>query len=392
MGCGGKGAVDIDGVSSENIVGLCDVDYARAARIFARFPNAQLFRDWREMLAILDDQIDAVVVSTPDHMHFPIAMMAMQMGKHVYVQKPLAHTVTEARIMLETARRHKVMTQMGNQGHCGEGTRRVKEWVMSGRLGDIREVHIWTNRPVWPQNIKMPAGQTPPATMDWNRWLGVAPWRPYHQSFAPFNWRGWWEWGTGAIGDMGCHMMDAAFWSLDLGAPTRVSAEVQGGDELSCPAGSIITYEFPARGKFPPLTLKWYDGCCRPPRPAMLEADQKMPAVGQLYLGSKLTLWDTHDCCDNPVLIPRASAKENKRPEPTLTRVKNGPYQNWLDAIRGVVDAPSSNFEHACPLTEMTLLGAIAVRARTSFNWNPATLTCDNPAAQQYVDKVYRMF
>ncbi|MCQ2393534.1 MAG: Gfo/Idh/MocA family oxidoreductase [Kiritimatiellae bacterium] len=393
VGCGGKGWVDINGVAGENIVGLCDVDYNRAKKTFQRFPNAKTFIDWREMLLTLKDQIDAVVVSTPDHMHFPIAMMAMEMGKHVYVQKPIAHTVTEARLMLEQARRHKVMTQMGNQGRCGEGTRLIKEWFDAGALGDVKEVHIWTNRPVWPQNIPVPPAQTAPFEVDWNRWLGVAPWRPYNKSYLPFNWRGWWEWGTGAIGDMGCHMMDAAFWALKLGAPKRVSAQIEGGDELSCPAGSIITYEFPARGALPPVVVKWFDGCCHPPRPAALDAGLPMPRIGQCYFGSKNVLLDTTDCCENPHLIPRSANKAFKRPPKTLARVPGGnPYQNWLDAIRGNIELPSSNFEHAGPLTEMVMLGAIAVRSRTAFNWNADTLTCDNPAAQRYVDKTYRMF
>lgn len=393
IGCGGKGEDDVNQFSGENIVALCDVDYDRGANSFGRHPDAKVFRDWREMLLTMDAQIDAVVISTPDHMHFPAAMLAMELGKHVYVQKPMAHTVTEARILREQARLHGVVTQMGNQGHSNEGTRRLREMVEAGAIGDIREVHIWTNRPVWPQDRQVPAEVRPePAMLDWNRWLGVAEWRPYHPDYLPFGWRGWWDFGTGALGDMGCHTMDAFFWAVKPGAPTRVSAEVVGGSEQSCPKGSIVTFEFPARGSLPALVMKWHDGCCKPPRPKELEEGIDMPGSGQLYYGSKGVIMDGTDYCENPHLVPRSANRAFKRPPKTLARVPNGHYQNWLDGIRGKVAAPSSNFEHAGPLTEMVLLGAAAVRARASFNWNPVTLTCDTAAAQQYIDKTYRLF
>ena len=395
IGCGGKGESDVGAMSGENIVGLCDVDFNRGAPQFQAHPEAAIFRDWREMLLCLDEQIDAVVISTPDHMHFPPAMLAMELGKHVYVQKPMAHTVTEARILREQARLHNVVTQMGNQGHSNEGTRLLKEWVEAGAIGDVREVHIWTNRPIWNQDREVPTDIRPvPPTLDWNRWLGVAEWRPYCHGYLPVEWRGWWDFGTGALGDMGCHTMDAAFWALNLGAPTRVSAHVEGGSEQSCPKGSIVTYEFPARGKLPPVVVKWHDGSCRPPRPAQLEEGVEMPESGQLLFGSKGTIMDGTDYCENPHLIPRSANREFRahRPPKTLPRIPHGHDQNWLDAIRGKIAAPCSNFEHAGPLTEMVLLGAAAVRARASFNWNAETLTCDNPAAQRYIDKTYRAF
>lgn len=393
IGCGGKGADDVNQFSGENIVGLCDVDYSNAAGTFSAHPEAKIFRDYRDMLIQLDSQIDAVVVSTPDHTHFPAAMMAMELGKHVYVQKPISHTVKEARLMLEAARKHKVITQMGNQGHSNEGTRLVKEWIEAGLIGDVREVHLWTNRPVWPQNIPQPEEQMAvPPTLDWNRWLGVAPWRPYNSAYLPFNWRGWWEYGCGAIGDMGCHTMDASFWALSLGAPKRVSAHVEGGSELSCPAGSIVTYEFPSRKGMPAVTVKWFDGICKPPRPKELEEDREMPGSGQLYFGSKGVIMDGNDYCDSPRLIPESAMKNAKRPPKTLPRVKGGHYQNWLDGIRGRVEAPVSNFEYASPLTEMALLGNVAIRSGVAFNWDTKNLRCDNPAAQKYIDKVYRSF
>ncbi len=393
VGCGGQGGHDIGQFAGENIVALCDVNFASAAGSFKRFPDARRFRDYREMLTEMDEQIDAVQVSTPDHTHFPAALMAIEMGKHVYVQKPITHTVTEARLLAEAARRHKVATQMGNQGHSNEGTRLVKEWVEAGVIGEVREVHLWTNRPVWPQNIPVPEkGMSPPPTLDWNRWLGVSPFRAYHSAYMPFAWRGWWEWGCGAIGDMGCHTMDASFWALSLGAPTRVSAEVDGGSDRSCPAGSVVTYEFPARKGMPPVTVKWFDGTKKPPRPAALEADRELSGSGQLYFGSKGVIMDTNDYCDSPRLIPESAMKDFKRPPKTLERVKDGHYQNWLHAIRGEVEAAVSNFDYAGPLTEMALLGNVAVRSKVPFKWDAQSLRCDRPEAQAFIDKTYRMF
>ena len=393
VGCGGQGGHDIGNFADENIVALCDVDFARAAGSFRRFPDAKRFRDYREMLTEMDEQIDAVQVSTPDHTHFPVAMMAIEMGKHVYVQKPVAHTVTEARLLAEAARKHKVVSQMGNQGHSNEGTRLVKEWVEAGAVGEVREVHLWTNRPVWPQNVPVPEkGMTPPPTLDWNRWLGVSPFRPYHSSYMPFNWRGWWEWGCGAIGDMGCHTMDASFWALSLGAPSRVSAEVEGGSALSCPAGSVVAYEFPARKGMPPVTVKWFDGTKKPPRPQALEAGREMSGSGQLYFGSKGVIMDTNDYCDSPRLIPESAMKDFARPPKKLERVKEGHYQNWVRAIKGEIEASVSNFDYAGPLSEMALLGNVAVRAGVPFKWDAKSLRCDRPEAQAFIDKTYRMF
>ncbi len=393
VGCGGQGGNDIGNFAGENIVALCDVDFARAAGSFKRFPEAKRFRDYREMLTEMADQIDAVQISTPDHTHFPVAMMAMEMGKHIYLQKPIAHTVTEARLLAEAARKYKVVTQMGNQGHSNEGTRLVKEWIEAGVIGEVKEVHLWTNRPVWPQNVPVPEkGMNPPPTLDWNRWLGVAPFRAYNSAYMPFNWRGWWEWGCGAIGDMGCHTMDASFWALNLGAPSRVSAEVDGGSALSCPAGSIITYEFPARKGMPPVTMKWFDGSKKPPRPPTLEADRPMSGSGQLYFGSKGVIMDTNDYCDSPRLIPESAMKDFTRPPKTLERIKEGHYQNWVRAIKGEIEAASSNFDHAGPLTEMALLGNVAIRSGVPFKWDPKALRCDRPEAQAFIDKTYRMF
>jgi predicted dehydrogenase len=397
VGCGGKGDSDVESVSGEELVGLCDVDWDRAKKTFEKHPNVPKFRDYREMLEKLCDKIDAVTVSTPDHMHFPVAMMAMQMGKHVYVQKPIAHTVWETRQMTEAACEFGVVTQMGNQGHSHEGIRLVKEWIHAGVIGDVREVHVWTNRPIWPQNIKRPATEDPvPETLKWDLWLGVAPKRPYNKCYLPFHWRGWWDFGCGAIGDMACHTMDASFWGLDLVAPISVEAEVEGGNEETAPAGSIITYKFAARGNMPPVTLKWYDGTKTAPRPRDLEADRKMSKSGQVIVGDKGTIMDTTDYCDSPRLIPESRMKDFKRPDKTIPRVPGAdPHKEWIRACKGGPMC-GSNFDYAGLLTETALLGNVAVRSRKKFLWDGMNRWGVNIAGQpeinRYLRKSYRQY
>lgn len=396
VGCGGKGGTDSNGVSSEEIVALCDVDFARAAGTFRKYPNAKRYKDFRQMLIEMDDQIDAVTVSTPDHMHFAPAMMAVTMGKHVYVQKPLTHTIAEARALTIAARKHEVVTQMGNQGHAGEGTRLLREWVQAGAIGDVREVHFWTNRPIWPQGIDRPEEtEEAPATLDWNRWLGVAPERPYNKCYLPFNWRGWWDFGCGALGDMGCHIMDAAFWALDLRYPTSVEAVSSPVNDETAPSWSVVTYEFPARGKMPPVKVTWSDGGKKPPRPKDLEEGRELPRGGQLLIGDKGTIMDTSDYCKSPRLIPEQAMKEflPNRPEKTIPRVPGGdPYQEWIAACKGG-PAPGSNIEHSGPLTEMVLIGNLAIRLGKRIEWDGRRMVCTNvPEANELVRKNYRIF
>src|SRR5437667_4119371 len=244
IGAGGKGEVDVAGCDSENIIALCDVDEKNAANTFKKYSGAKRYRDFRVMLE-KEKSIDAVTVSTPDHMHFPAAMWAMRMRKHVYCQKPLTHTVQEARLLAEAARKHKVATQMGNQGHSDSKLRRNVELVQAGVLGNVREVHVWTDRPIWPQGVLRPTDNpVVPSTLDWNLWLGVAPSRPYSPAYVPFKWRGYWDFGTGALGDMACHCMDLPYWALKLDAPTSVVAQQEGMTSESPPRQSIITYEF----------------------------------------------------------------------------------------------------------------------------------------------------
>ena len=394
IGVGGKGQSDVAAVSSEEIIGLCDVDLRKAAQSFLRFPQAKTYRDFRHMLHDLWDQIDAVTVSTPDHTHFPAAMMAVEKGKHVFVQKPLTHTIEEARTLRLAAKKHGVATHMGIQGHAGEGIRLLQEWLEADAIGPVREVHLWTNRPIWPQGMERPTDAMPvPAELDWNRWLGVAPERPYHDSYAPFKWRGWWDFGCGALGDIGCHSMDAPFHALQLGAPTSVEAESSPVNIESAPSWSKVTYEFPARGDKPPVTLYWYDGDKKPPRPAELEAGRNLPGGGggQLYVGEKGSMLGLDLYCKSVRLIPEEKMRAFTRPEKTIPR-SIGHFEEWIRACKGGEPA-GANFEYSGPLTETVLLGNLAVRSGSRIEWDSETLTCTNlPEANQWVRKTYRVF
>lgn len=406
VGCGGKGSTDIAGVGGESIVALCDVDYARAQKTFAKYPQAKRYRDFRQMLTDMDKEIDAVIVSTPDHMHFPPALMAIEMGKHVYVQKPLTHTVAEARALTLAARRHEVVTQMGNQGHANEGTRLVREWVQAGAIGTVREVHVWTNRPIWPQGgVRPPGAVTPPDTMDWNLWLGVAPDRAFVPDvYAPFKWRGWWDFGCGALGDMACHIMDASYWALDLKHPVAFEAEQGGMTDEMAPDWSIVRYEFPARGSMPPVKMTWFDGIrdgkpVLPPRPRDLEDGREMPKGGQIIIGDKGTLMDTTDYGAGPRLVPESRMKDflqNERPEKTIPRAPNNcPYAEWVAAIRGQLPygKPGSNFDYSGPLTETVLIGNLAIRTGRKIRWDAEKLECvGDPEATRLVSKLYRKY
>src|SRR2546428_3087039 len=291
IGVGGMGANDVKGVGkTENIYALCDVDEHQAAQSFAAFPKAKRFKDFRVMLEKEAKNIDAVTVSTPDHVHAVAGMMAMKLGKHTRIQKPLARTLWEVRQLVETARKTKVATQMGNQGHAGEGTRQIREWVEAGAIGTVREIQLWTNRPIWPQAIERPLEEyyTPP-WIDWDLWLGPAPARPYHPAYAPFKWRGWWDFGTGALGDIACHSMDASFWALDLGYPTRIEPESTKLFGETAPAVSRITYTFAAKGNRPEVKVVWRDGSLYPSRPKEVADPAAWPfdTSGQVWIGDQ---------------------------------------------------------------------------------------------------------
>lgn len=397
IGIGGKGSSDVGGVSGENVVALCDVDLGRGKGSFKKHPQAKQYKDFRRMLLEMDDQIDAVTVSTPDHMHFPAAMMAVKMGKHVFVQKPLTHTIEEARVLAEAAREHKAATQMGIQGHSFEGIRRMREWYAARAVGEITELHIWTNRPIWPQGMKEPLPKADiPEGFDWNLWQGVAPEREYGNGYCPFKWRGWWDYGCGALGDIGCHALDCAFDVLSLGSPTSVEAVSDQINDQTGPKWSIVTYQFPKTATRGPIKLMWYDGNKKPERPKELEQERNIPGGigGQLWHGTEGTIMVSDVYCRSSRIIPEAKMKDfvkNRMPEKT-EKNSVGHVKEWLDACRGGVPA-GANFDYAGPLTEMVLLGNLAVRTGKKVEWDAKNLTCTNlPEANKYVRKTYRKF
>jgi predicted dehydrogenase len=387
VGAGGMGASNINACSGENIVALCDVDDERAKDTFNRYPNAKKWKDFRKMLNEQKD-IDAVIVATPDHTHAVAAMAAMRRGKHVYVQKPLTRTVHEARTLTEAARKYKVATQMGNQGHSGEGVRLICEWIWDGAIGPVREVHAWTNRPVWPQGIDRPKETPPvPPSLDWDLWLGPAPNRPYHSCYLPFAWRGWWDFGCGALGDMACHVLDPVCWAMKLKYPTSVEACATKVNNETFPVASVVHYEFPAREGMPPVKVHWYDGGMKPPRPEALEAGRKLEQASSnvLFIGDKGVL-RCGEYGDSPRLIPESLMKEYKRPPKTLPRIEGSHEQNWIRACKGGEPA-CSNFNYSGPLTEMVVMGNLALRRLgEKLSWDGENMKVTNDdEANKYV-------
>jgi len=372
VGVGGRGAALVNAVAEHNLVAFCDVDDKRAARTYERFPKVPRYRDFRVMLE-RHPEIEAVMVATPDHTHAVIAMTAMRHGKHVYVEKPLTHNLKETRLLTETARAKGLITQMGNQGASGEGVRQIMEWIDAGLIGTVHRVHCWTNRPIWPQGVPTPTGEYEvPETLDWDRWLGPAAWRPYNPAYLPFKWRGWWDFGTGALGDMGCHIMDPPVKALRLGYPEAVEAsagQVYIGDFLeadyvdSCPPSSKIHFFFPQRGELPPVELVWYDGGILPRRPDELLPNEPMGETGGgcIFEGTEGKIM-----CGvygrNPTLLPTRLMKEVQLPEPSLPRVETSHQLDWVNAIKEKRQ-PSSHFDYAGKLTEIVLMGNLAIRS-----------------------------
>lgn len=404
IGAGGMGRNNTERCAlTENIVALCDVDDNRGARVYQKFPRAKTYRDFRKMLEQQKD-IDAVIVATPDHTHAVAAMMAMQLGKHVYVQKPLTRTVGEARKLTEAARKYKVATQMGNQGHSNEGLRLVCEWIWDGAIGPVREVHMWTNRPVWPQGMYTRPTDTPPVPdhLDWDLWIGPSPVRPYSPAYHPFNWRAWQDFGAGALGDMGCHVMDAAFSALKLGYPTSVEAFTSDivvemwkkqENKETFPAASIVHYTFPARGDMPEVKLHWYDGGMKPERPEELEPGRELPESGTIFVGDKGKII-TPTYTESVRIIPESKMREYKRPPKTLPRVKGGQEgheQNWIAACKGGEPAVS-NFDYSGPFTETVVMGNLAIRfPGQKLMWDGVNMRVTNfDAANEFVFPTYR--
>jgi hypothetical protein len=377
------------------------VDSERAADTFDQFPNARKFRDFRVMFDKMAEEIDAVIVATPDHTHAVATMEAMRRGKHVYTEKPLTHSIWEARQLTEAARNYGVATQMGNQGHSSEGARQTVEWIQAGVIGEVREVHCWSDRPIrgtrfegrmyWPQGVSERPPDRPPVpdTLDWDLWLGPAPYREYHPSYVPFDWRGWWDFGTGALGDMGCHIIDHPYWALKLGHPESVEASSTHMNSETAPLASIVTYNFPARESMPPVRMHWYDGGIKPPRPAELGPEDEWPVDGVLYIGDQGKIMHiSHG--GMPTLIPLSRMRDFQRPAKTIPRVDGDHQQNWIEACKGGRPA-CSNFEYSGPLTEVVLLGNLAIRAQGPLIWDgPGMRVSNNDSANQYVQREYR--
>lgn len=418
IGVGGKGAGDLKNFSDSgkaDIAFLCDVDDRQARGSVERFPKAKYYKDFREMLDKHHKHIDAVSVSTPDNIHSVAATAAMELGKHVYVQKPLTHDIYEARMLTQAAQRYKVVAQMGNQGSSGDGVRLMQEWYNAGLIGEAHSIHVWTNRPVWPQGTGRPKSTDPvPAELNWDLWLGPAKWEEYHKEYLPFNWRGFWAYGTGALGDMGCHLIDPAFKTVGLGYPSEVECSVGSIYEKmwdaayypeSCPVSSSIKMKFPGKDGKPDVKLYWMDGGLQPERPDELGPDERMGGGdgGCIISGTKgKIMCGTYG--SEPTLLPTSRMKEVNIPQ-TIARVPEGHYVQWVNAcIAGYgKNTLSSPFEYAGPLTETILMGNLALRSwnlkdangkfpgRKKLLWDADNMKITNfDEANQFVRREYR--
>jgi predicted dehydrogenase len=372
IGVGGKGESDTaDAARFGDILALCDVDENTLNKAGEKYAMARKFTDYRKMLEEMGKSIDAVTVSTPDHHHALAAAMAMQMGKHCFCQKPLTHTIYEARRLGEIARDKKVATQMGNQGTASSGLRKSAALVKAGILGPVKEVHVWTNRPIWPQGGARPEPSDVPSNLHWDLWLGPAPQRPYANGYHPFAWRGWWDFGTGALGDMACHTVNMAYMALDLRNPTTVVAETSGHNRDSYPKWSIINFEFPANDTRPAVKLIWYDGGKRPPV-ELLEGREPSES-GSLLVGEKGKLYSPSDYGNARVLLGGVEEKEVSFTE------SPGHFEEWVRAMKGGEPAMSNFPDYAGPLTETILLGNLAVWADgKKIEWDAKRLEATN--------------
>jgi predicted dehydrogenase len=396
IGVGGRGGAQVGGCSGENIVALCDVDERRAGGQFDKFPKAKKYRDFRKMLDEMDRQIDAVTVSTPDHTHAVACMDAIRRGKHVYCEKPLAHSVYEIRELIKAARKHRVVTQLGNQGHSFDHIRLFCEWIWDGAIGNVYEVHAGctADHCKISELSKRSEKHEIPRELDWDLWLGPVQHRPYNPMYLPGRWRGWMPFGCGTIGDWVCHVVDPVFWALDLGSPRTIQAQADGYDPKkhadTFPHGSVITFEFPANGKRGPVKLLWHSGRKTISRPAELEEGRKLQTTGAIVIGDKgKIMYGSHGASEVRI-IPEEKMKAYKRPEQSIPRVRDH-HQDWLSAIKNHRQAGSS-FDYGGPLTEIALLGIIAIKLLgQKLEWDGPNMQFTNShEANQLINPPYR--
>lgn len=353
VGVGGKGHPNLLGMNTENIIGLCDVDWRYSERCFNEFPKAKRYWDWRKMFDELGDSVDGVMVATADHTHAIVAATALTMDKHVYCQKPLTHSIYESRLLTKLAEKHKVATQMGNQGNSGHGVREVCEWIWNDEIGEIKEVHAWTDRPIWPQGLERPVqAMTTPDTLDWDKFIGPAPMRPFHEVYTPWNWRGWWDFGTGAFGDMACHVLDPVYQSLKLGYPEKVKGSSTAINTESPPQAETVEFVFPARDKYkkvdmPRVKVYWYDGGLLPNVSDLVPEGENLMEDGLggcLFVGTKDTL-----ICGCGGFNARLGSGRRPKVSPYLRRIEgavgyvDGPHeQDWIRACK---ESPENRIE-----------------------------------------------
>ena len=397
IGLCNQGGSDLQGMTSENIVALCDVDTRYSAKHSKQFPRAKQYQDFRKMFDDMHKEIDAVLIATPDHWHAALALRAMKMGKHVYCEKPLAHSIYEVRALMGEARKRKVTTQLGNQGHSFDSIRVFREWIEDGAIGTVREVHAMCRSVYSRVDVleEVRRGQPVPETLDWELWVGPAQFRPYHSAYHPGKWRSWTNFGTGVIGDWTCHVVDPVFWTLDLGAPTTIEALEPGDYDPAkqgetFPAGNVIRYSFPAKGNRAAVTLTWYDGSQKPPRPPELEPDEKLPDIGALVVGDKAKILYGSHGATAPRIIPDEGTEKFKRSPQRYAR-SPGHQKEWIAACKARKPA-GSDFSYGGPLTELALLGVIAMRFKgQKLAWDSARMKFTNCSeANAYLKPPFR--
>jgi predicted dehydrogenase len=399
IGVGGRGkaqwsaCLNKEGQETENVVAMCDVDEGRASEGFNKFPNAKKYKDFRKMFDEMGDQIDVVMVSTPDHTHFAATMAGMQLGKHVYVEKPLAHNVWQLRTLKKAAHYYNVITQMGNQGHATDGIRRVKEWYDAGITGEVREVLAWFNGPAFGPDKYFektdpypPVAQPVPAGLDWDLWLGPAAKRPFNSAYVPKSWRGFYDFGNAELGDWACHTLDAPFWSLDLGMPSATECTVNSGaPDGFLPDSSIIKFEFPQRGSKPPVTLTWHEGGLKPDIRPEWNLDE-LPGSGMIMIGEKQNIITGGRPNNAQLMMSEEQWKdwvENEMPAQSIPRVEGGPQKEFLDAVKDIGPLPGSNFDYATGLTEMAAIGVLAQRFNTRIEYDAENMQVTNHSGME---------